>query len=148
VYHKPNVLLTITTPHRPATELGYLLHKNPTRPQVFDLGFGKLHVFYSEASDDTCTAALMLPRIVYDGTTKPRLSLEYIESACPMVRRFERHTVLSADRRAAATACRSHPSNRPTMPTVVASLDSVRHLHRGELELRLPARVRPPAGFD
>jgi len=53
-------LLTITTSHRPATDLGYLLHKNPARPQVFDLSFGKVNVFYSEASDDTCTAALML----------------------------------------------------------------------------------------
>ncbi len=54
------VLLTITTSYRPATDLGYLLHKNPTRPQVFDLSFGKVHVFYTEASDEVCTAALML----------------------------------------------------------------------------------------
>jgi hypothetical protein len=54
------MLLTITTSHRPATDLGYLLHKNPSRPQVFDLSFGKVHVFYSEASDEVCTAALML----------------------------------------------------------------------------------------
>jgi 3' terminal RNA ribose 2'-O-methyltransferase Hen1 len=37
-----------------------LLHKNPARPQTFDLSFGKAHVFYSEASDDRCTAALLL----------------------------------------------------------------------------------------
>ena len=54
------MLLTITTTHRPATELGYLLHKNPARAQSFELSFGKAHVFYPEASDDRCTAALLL----------------------------------------------------------------------------------------
>lgn len=54
------VLLTITTSHAPATDLGYLLHKNPARPQVFGLSFGNAHVFYSEASEHVCTAALML----------------------------------------------------------------------------------------
>ncbi|HEX4794522.1 MAG TPA: 3' terminal RNA ribose 2'-O-methyltransferase Hen1 [Humisphaera sp.] len=54
------MLLTLTTTHSPATDLGYLLHKNPARPQVFDLSFGKAHVFYPSASDERCTAALML----------------------------------------------------------------------------------------
>lgn len=54
------MLLTVTTTHRPATDLGYLLHKNPARPQTFDLSFGRAHVFYTEASDDRCTAALLL----------------------------------------------------------------------------------------
>jgi 3' terminal RNA ribose 2'-O-methyltransferase Hen1 len=54
------VWLSITTSHRPATDLGYLLHKNPTRPQVFDLAVGRAHVFYPEASDAACTAVLML----------------------------------------------------------------------------------------
>src|SRR5204862_3420678 len=54
------MLLTITTTHQPATDLGYLLHKNPARPQSFDLSSGQAHVFYPEASNDRCTAALML----------------------------------------------------------------------------------------
>ena len=45
------MLLTITTTHRPATDLGYLLHKNPARPQAFELSFGTARVFYPEASD-------------------------------------------------------------------------------------------------
>jgi len=52
------VLLTITTTHRPATDLGYLLAKHPARVQSFDLSFGKAHVFYPEATEDRCTAAL------------------------------------------------------------------------------------------
>ena len=54
------MLLTITTTHQPATDLGYLLHKNPARWQQFDLSFGKAHVYYPEASADRCTAALLL----------------------------------------------------------------------------------------
>jgi 3' terminal RNA ribose 2'-O-methyltransferase Hen1 len=54
------VILTITTTHRPATDLGYLLHKNPERAQTFDLAWGKAHVFYPEASEGRCTAALLL----------------------------------------------------------------------------------------
>ena len=45
------LVLTITTTHSPATDLGYLLHKNPARSQEFELSFGKAHVFYPEAGD-------------------------------------------------------------------------------------------------
>src|SRR6202795_3851040 len=54
------MLLTITNVKRPATDLGYLLHKNPRRLQSFELSFGKAHVFYPDASEDCCTAALLL----------------------------------------------------------------------------------------
>lgn len=54
------MLLTITTTHTPATDLGYLLMKNPARVQTFDLAFGQAHVFYPEASEQRCTAALVL----------------------------------------------------------------------------------------
>jgi 3' terminal RNA ribose 2'-O-methyltransferase Hen1 len=54
------MLLTIRTTHRPATDLGYLLGKNPARTQSFELGFGSAHVFYPEADERACTAALLL----------------------------------------------------------------------------------------
>ncbi|HEX5137856.1 MAG TPA: 3' terminal RNA ribose 2'-O-methyltransferase Hen1, partial [Planctomycetota bacterium] len=54
------MLLRITTTHEPATDLGYLLHKNPARVQAFDLSFGRAHVFYPEATAARCTAALLL----------------------------------------------------------------------------------------
>lgn len=54
------MLLTLSTTHKPATDLGYLLHKNPSRVQTEDLSFGRTHVFYPEATEDTCTAALLL----------------------------------------------------------------------------------------
>src|SRR5829696_1724626 len=54
------MLLTITTTHQPATDLGYLLHKNPSRLHSFALSFGEAHVFYPEATSERCTAALLL----------------------------------------------------------------------------------------
>src|SRR6185503_12834593 len=54
------MLLTLTTTHQPATDLGYLLRKNPARPQSFSLTFGKAHVFYPEASTERCTVALLV----------------------------------------------------------------------------------------
>lgn len=54
------MLLAITTTHRPATDLGYLLHKHPDRFQSFDLSFGKAHVFYPEVGDSRTTATLLL----------------------------------------------------------------------------------------
>ena len=53
-------MLTITNEAAPATDLGYLLHKNPARAQSFDLPFGKAHVFYPESSPERCTVALLL----------------------------------------------------------------------------------------
>ena len=71
------MLLTITTTHKPATDLGHLLHKHPERLQSFDLPFGQAHVFYPEATDERCTAALLLDvdpiGLIRRGVQFPRL---------------------------------------------------------------------------
>ncbi|MGW3415551.1 3' terminal RNA ribose 2'-O-methyltransferase Hen1 [Streptomyces sp. NPDC000888] len=57
------MFLTITatgTPERPATDLGYLLHKHPDNAQTFSTSYGTAHVLYPEASAERCTAALLL----------------------------------------------------------------------------------------
>jgi 3' terminal RNA ribose 2'-O-methyltransferase Hen1 len=54
------MILTLTTTHHPATDLGYLLHKHPEKHQAFSLPFGTAHVFYPEANAERCTAALVL----------------------------------------------------------------------------------------
>lgn len=59
-WHAPAVLFTLTTTHRPATDLGFVLAKHPARTQRFELSFGAAHVFYPEASEARCTAALLL----------------------------------------------------------------------------------------
>lgn len=54
------MILTISTTHQPAGDLGYLLYKHPARVQEFDLAFGKAHVFYPHVSDERCTVAMLL----------------------------------------------------------------------------------------
>ena len=54
------MLLTITTTSRPATDLGFLLHKNPGRVQEFALSFGRATVFYPQASEARCTVCLLV----------------------------------------------------------------------------------------
>ena len=54
------MLLTITCTEAPATDLGFLLHKHPGRVQSFAVSAGQAHVFYPEATDERCTAALLL----------------------------------------------------------------------------------------
>src|SRR6185437_11754292 len=59
-FYSRRVLLTLTTTHPPATDLGYLLMKHPDRVQSFTVSSGQAHVFYPEASVERCTAALLL----------------------------------------------------------------------------------------
>ncbi|MEU3241464.1 MULTISPECIES: 3' terminal RNA ribose 2'-O-methyltransferase Hen1 [unclassified Streptomyces] len=57
------MFLTISTtgePERPATDLGFLLHKHPDKAQMFSTSYGTAHVLYPEASAERCTAALLL----------------------------------------------------------------------------------------
>jgi len=52
--------LSIATTHRPATDLGFLLHKHPDRLHETELTFGKAWLFYPEATEERCEAALIL----------------------------------------------------------------------------------------
>lgn len=54
------MLLTITTTHKPATDLGFLLHKHPDKFQSVDLSIGKAHIFYPCSSKEKTTVALLL----------------------------------------------------------------------------------------
>jgi 3' terminal RNA ribose 2'-O-methyltransferase Hen1 len=71
------MLLTLTLTRPPATDLGHLLHKHPERLQSFSLPFGQAHVFYPEASEARCTAALLLEvdpvGLIRRGVRFPRL---------------------------------------------------------------------------
>jgi 3' terminal RNA ribose 2'-O-methyltransferase Hen1 len=54
------MLLTITSTSPPATDLGFLLHKNPAAIRSVELGFGAAHAWYPEAEPGRCTIAMML----------------------------------------------------------------------------------------
>ncbi|MFG3008244.1 3' terminal RNA ribose 2'-O-methyltransferase Hen1 [Streptomyces calvus] len=51
---------TTGTDRRPATDLGFLLHKHPDKAQAFSTSYGTAHVLYPEATAEHCTAALLL----------------------------------------------------------------------------------------
>ncbi|MBR0838095.1 3' terminal RNA ribose 2'-O-methyltransferase Hen1 [Bradyrhizobium manausense] len=54
------MFLSIATTYQPATDLGFLLNKHPERMHELELSYGKVFVFYPEASDSRCEAALVL----------------------------------------------------------------------------------------
>ena len=54
------MLLTVSTQHPQAGELGFLFHKHPAKLQSFDSSFGKAHVFYPVNEPDRCEIALLL----------------------------------------------------------------------------------------
>nr|WP_205864086.1 3' terminal RNA ribose 2'-O-methyltransferase Hen1 [Planosporangium mesophilum] len=53
-------MLTISTTHSPATDLGFLLVKHPDRVQSFATTGGTAYVWYPEATVERCTVALLL----------------------------------------------------------------------------------------
>jgi 3' terminal RNA ribose 2'-O-methyltransferase Hen1 len=54
------MLLEINTTYKPATDLGFLLHKHPDKLQTVELSAGNAHIFYPEADENSCTACLLL----------------------------------------------------------------------------------------
>lgn len=53
-------MLLIRTTYRPATDLGYLLHKHPGRMHVAEMPFGTARLLFTEASDESCTVAVIV----------------------------------------------------------------------------------------
>src|SRR5262245_41893773 len=65
------MLLTISTSHTPATDLGFLLHKHP----------GKVQSFNPQADEAACTAALLLdvdPVALVRGASRERALDQYV----------------------------------------------------------------------
>lgn len=64
------VSITSTTPD--ARDLGFLLHKHPDRVRTVNVGFGTAHVFYPEATNERCTATLLVEVDPIALTRRPR----------------------------------------------------------------------------
>lgn len=54
------MFLKIATTHQPATDLGFLLRKNPANVHRSDLPFGQSVIFFPTATETMCEAVLML----------------------------------------------------------------------------------------
>jgi 3' terminal RNA ribose 2'-O-methyltransferase Hen1 len=109
------MLLTITSTRSPATDLGYLLHKHPDRLQSFSLPFGQAHVFYPEASEERCTAALLLDvdpvGLIRRGVRFPRLD-QYVNDRPYVASSFLSVAIARVFGSALGGAC----SARPELP--------------------------------
>ena len=111
------MLLTITTTHQPATDLGYLLHKNPARLQSVEITGGQAHVFYPEATAERCTAALLLdldPVGLVRGRTGGFALAEYVNDR-PYVASSFLSVALS---KAFGTAMNGTCKDRPALPAL------------------------------
>jgi hypothetical protein len=54
------MILKIGTTRRPASDLGYLLHKNPERLHKQEFPFGKGFVVFPDPDEEKCEALLVL----------------------------------------------------------------------------------------
>lgn len=113
------MLLTITTTHQPATDLGYLLHKNPSRLHPIEVAFGKAYVAYPEATAERCTAALIVD-VDTVGLVRKRDGLaQYVND-----RPYAASSFLSvALRTAFATALAGRSKDRPELVSVPLPLE-------------------------
>ncbi len=120
------MLLTITTTHQPATDLGFLLHKHPDRVHEVSLAFGTATVVYPEATPARCTAALIvdvdpvgLIRDRRDGATEAVTLGQYVND-----RPYAASSMLSAAiGRAFGTALGGRSRERPELTTTAIPLE-------------------------
>ncbi|MFC4586936.1 3' terminal RNA ribose 2'-O-methyltransferase Hen1 [Sphaerisporangium corydalis] len=109
------MLLTISTTTRPATDLGFLLHKHPDRVQRFDQSFGVARVLYPEAGAERCTAALLLEvdpiRLVRSrGASSPDFSLgQYVNDRPYAASSMMAVALADVFRTARAGVCQARP---------------------------------------
>ena len=126
------MLLRLTTTHRPATDLGYLLHKHPGRLQEVPLPFGQARVVYPEATEERCTAALLLEidPVALVRRNAPAAALEpyvndrpYVASSFLSVALGRRRAPQDGSGSASVPGDMPTPNrSRPSLPTVLAAL--------------------------
>jgi 3' terminal RNA ribose 2'-O-methyltransferase Hen1 len=143
------VLLTITTTHRPATDLGFLLHKHPDRVQTFAVPFGEAHVFYPEAGEERCTAALMLDvdpvGLVRRGRGSSSFALaDYVNDRPYVASSFLSVALVNVFKSAMAGTCRGHEQLAASAIALEAWLPAV-PVRGGEA---LVQRLFAPLGYD
>lgn len=123
------MLLTITTTHRPATDLGYLLAKHPDRAQAFDRSCGRAHVVYPEATPERCTVALLLdvdPVGLVRGRGQQGGSLEqYVNDRPYVASSFLSVAIAQVFRTAYSGRCKERPALAATPLPLAARLEGL-----------------------
>jgi 3' terminal RNA ribose 2'-O-methyltransferase Hen1 len=144
------MLLTISTTHQPATDLGFLLAKNPSKVQAFELPFGEAHVFYPEVSTERCTAALMLaidPISLVRGGKDSRsegTSDQYVNDRPYVASSFMSVAINKVFGSALAGRCRDKPE-LTDLPIALEATISAVESPGGEVLLR---KLFEPLGYD
>lgn len=142
------MLLTIETTHRPATDLGFLLGKNPARAQSFELAFGQAHVFYPRAGEERCTAALLVDvdpvGLVRGRGTGAATLQEYVNDRPYVASSFLSVAVSRVLRSAMAGSSRERPELAATPIPLVARI-AVLPVRGGDALVR---RLFEPLGYD
>lgn len=149
------MLLTVTTTHEPATDLGFLLHKHPAKLQTFKLGFGVAHVFYPEASADRCTAALLLdldpvslvrgrPNTGRHGGSESGPLANYVNDRPYVASSFLSVALRQVFSTALGGRCETHAELVKTELPVAATVGPIR-VHGGEALIR---RLFAPLGYE
>ncbi|MCX6106690.1 MAG: 3' terminal RNA ribose 2'-O-methyltransferase Hen1 [Proteobacteria bacterium] len=109
------MLITITNKTEPATNLGYLLHKNPAKVHRVELSFGDAYIFYSAATEQSCTVCLLVdvdPLSMVQG----RGDLGYIEAPYVNDRPYVASSLLTtALHKAFGTALSGRCKERPEL---------------------------------
>jgi 3' terminal RNA ribose 2'-O-methyltransferase Hen1 len=120
------MLLTITNFSPPATDIGFLLHKNPAALRSVDVGFGVAHVLYPEAKPDRCTVALVV-EIDPVGLVRRSRGGPFPLAAYVNDRPYAASSLMSvALRKVFGTAMRGQCKERPEL--VAEKLDLTAHL--------------------
>jgi 3' terminal RNA ribose 2'-O-methyltransferase Hen1 len=142
------VLLTISTTRRPATDLGFLLHKHPDRVQTFSVPFGNAHVFYPDAGEDRCTVALLLDidpvGLVRRGPAGGNFALaEYVNDRPYVASSFMSVAMVTVFKSAMAGTCKGHEELAGSAIALEATLPVVQ-APDGESPVR---RLFEPLGY-
>ena len=142
-------MLTITYTGQNANDLGYLLHKNPSRPQTVELSFGKAHIFYPEVSANRCTAALLLDIDSLD-LARGKLGVkggglfDYVNDR-PYVSSSFMSTAIS---RAFGTAMSGHCEKKQTLADSVLDLSATIVMLPCRGDTTMLEKVFMPLGYD
>lgn len=144
------MLLTIATTRAPATDLGWLLHKHPAKVQSFELSFGRAHVFYPEATDDRCTAALLLEADPVglaraNRGTGNELLAQYVNDRPYVASSFLSVAIAQVYGSALAGSCKPRPELAEEPLPLVARITALPCRRGGEPFLR---KLFEPLGYD
>lgn len=130
------MILTLATTHTPATDLGYLLHKNPQNVFEKNLNFGKATVFYSEASAERCEAVLHMALDPVKLVREGRYQFQYTSDRPYVASSF----LTTALREVFSTALSGRSKDRPDLVEIALPVSArlpVVHCRGGEEVIRM-----------